>query len=261
MNQARDEIIRCRLNKMAEWAKQRRDFLVAPPKGWKKDWYIRIGGNGFTAVSVNDESPQIGFNPGAKPRQEISKLLDDFKRTPVPPRRKTPEKRIQSLLIRQAINQQEDMKELKGLGYDRLLFALDEVALGDPKHPPKLVCDILAIGVQGSNAYPVLIELKSSHQLIGKHGLLGQLQDYQVEMKEFKPEFEALLNNCVNREVDFSKCVKVIIWPRLPSGKVSEKTFDECKKESVGIIQYTWDHRSDIENIKFESYPGLKMTP
>ncbi len=263
MSQTRDEVIRYRLNKMTKWAAQRREFLANLPEDWPKDRYIRIGGNGFTAVSLNHDRPLLGFDSGTV--KSIETVKGHFSKSiEGKPGKPTPERHVQCWLIKQAINHQLDLKgELcpDDSEYDELLFALDEVSFGDKKHPQIMRCDILAVGVHHGNNFPVLIELKSSHYLDRPHGLLGQLQDYQDGMKKFKPQIETLLKNCVNKKVDFSKCGKIIIWPRLSSGKVSNKTFDKCKEESVGIIQYTWNHNANIENIKFETYPGLKLAP
>jgi len=261
MNQAREKIIRNRLNKMAGWAKQRREYLKNLPEDWNEDWYIRIGGNGFTAVSLNDNSPLIGFSDESD--EDIKKIICQFKQNQAKNISDShPERRVQCWLIKQAISHQLDLKRVlcaDDREYDELLFAFDEISFGDKYHRPIRRCDILAIGVNNGDAFPVLIELKSSHDL---EKLLGQLKDYQTEMEGCRHEFENLFNSCISdKKVNLSKCKKIIVWNRLPSGKVSPKTFDRCKQENVAIIQYDWDHCSDISNITFEPYPGLAMAP
>ena len=62
MKQDRDRVIKERLQKMTEWSLRRREFLQQLPDCWDDEWYIRIGGNGFTAVSLNLNRPMLGFN-------------------------------------------------------------------------------------------------------------------------------------------------------------------------------------------------------
>jgi len=257
MQPTREEIIRCRLRNMAGWAKERRDFLAEPPKEWKEDWYIRIGGDGFRAVSVSDKRPQLGFNSRAK--REISRVSDDFDvNIEEGPGRGTPEKRIQSLLIRHAINNQLEMHKLLCLDasvYSKLLIALDEVALGDRKNPPKLVCDILAAGVYEGNAYPVLIELKSSNKASDLDRLFEQLENFKREMKTFSAEFRPLLEACVGVEVDCSKIGRIMILPAPEHDKRSSNLQTECDKNHVSVIEY------DKNTLQFKPWLVYPPTP
>jgi hypothetical protein len=52
MLQDREDIIRNRLINMAEWARQRSEFFANPINEWNENWYIRIGGNGFTCCVI-----------------------------------------------------------------------------------------------------------------------------------------------------------------------------------------------------------------
>ena len=253
MNQTRDGIIQRRLNKMTEWAKQRRSFLANPPNGWGEDRYIRIGGNGYTAVSLDWERPLLGFASGST--SDIKTVISHFERVTVKELgRPTPEKRAQAWLIKQAINDKLNLKTYLGLDgsiYEELLFALDEVSFGDKGHKPIRRLDILAVGICDGSAFPVFIELKSRRDL-GR--LLVQLQDYQRHMKRYEPEFAMLLNACTDVKVDLSKYGRIIVWPKSQSGRVSDRVEVECGQQKVTIIESDTDNWIDIQDFSFHPY-------
>jgi hypothetical protein len=253
MSQNRDEVIRCRLNKMTEWAKQRRSFLANRPNGWGEDWYIRIGGNGYTAVSLDCERPLLGFASGST--NNIETVISHFQKKPKNKLgRSTTEKRAQAWLIKHAINDKLNLKTYLGLDgsiYEELLFALDEVSFGDKGHKPILRFDILAVGVCDGSAFPVFIELKSKRDL-GR--LLVQLREYQGHMKRYEPEFAMLLNACTNVEVNFSKYGRIIVWPKRPSSGVSRRVESECDQYKVTVIESDTDNWSDIKDFSFHPY-------
>jgi hypothetical protein len=250
------EIITGYLGKMADFAIERQAFLDKHREGWKKGWYIRIGGNGFRSVSVEHETALKGF--AKKSDTDINKIAKQFK-SGCPEKLKPdikPERRVQSWLIKTAINNSKNLKSVLRLDdseVDELLFACDEVSFGDRKNKPINRCDILAVGIRDNKGFPVSIEIKYGHK---RKEVLTQLRDYQEDMKNLKPSLKTLLKNCVNKEVDFSKYGKIIIWPE---GKISHKTLEECIDKNVLIIQYSWDKSKPIETIKFKPYPGLKM--
>jgi len=257
MHQTRDESIQRRLNKMTEWAKQRRNFLTNPPEWWKEDFHIRIGGNGYTAVSLNDSSPLLGFGSGAS--KTIITLEKHFAKNSNGAIK--PEKRAQAWIIKQALNNKVnelDFKESLGLKsndvYEKLFFALDEVSIGDKDNLPINRTDILAVGIYGGVAYPVLIELKYGRHLTGKNDLLPQLEKYVGELKKFEPEFKQLLHACVGMDVNFSSIGKIMVWPKSPSGKVSASVEKECGHHKVTIIESNTDNWTDIKDFSFHPY-------
>ena len=253
MSQTRDEVIRCRLNKMTGWAKQRQLLLVNPRKGWKEDWYIRIGGNGYTAVSLDYNRPLLGFASGST--TDIETVVSHFqKELKNKPGKSAPERHAQAWLIKQAINDKLNLKTYLGLDgsiYEELLFALDEVSFGDKGHKPIRRLDILAVGICDGSAFPVFIELKSDRKL-GR--LLDQLHEYQGHMKRYESEFAMLLNACVNREINFSKYGKIIVWPKSPSDSVSGRVKNECDRRKVTVIESATDNWADIKDFSFHPY-------
>jgi hypothetical protein len=257
MDQGRNNVIRHRLNKMTEWAKQRREFLANHAKEWNEDWYIRIGGNGFRAVSLNNCSPLFGF--ADKSDEDINEIIRQFKQNNTKNISDDldglPERRVQCWLIKQAINDKLNLKTYLGLDgsiYEDLLFVLDEASFGDKDNQPIRRLDILAVGIYGGIAYPVLIELKSKRKL---GNLLYQLGEYQSEMKQFELEFKRLFKACVNRDVNFSKYGKIMVWPKSPSGKKSRtRTVDvegDCREDNITVIESGTDKWSNSNDFSF----------
>jgi len=253
----RDQIIKGRLQKMTAWSRQRREFLQNLPYRWNAEWYIRIGGNGFTAVSLNHDRPMLGFN--TSPVANIETVVQHFKRDEIKVLgRKTPEKCAQAWLIKQAITHKLDLTHCMGLEgsvYDKLLFAFDELSFGDRDHGQIVRLDMLAVGVCADQAYPVLIELKSDREL-GK--LMSQLQEYQYQVSQYKQEFKELLTACVNEDVNMKKFGKILIWPKSTSGRSSHRVGSESKHYEVTVIE---GNASDWSTIKEFSFNILYVYP
>jgi hypothetical protein len=253
MSQTRDEIIRHRLTKMTEWAKRRRDYIADHRNELKEDWYIRIGGNGYRAVSLDLEHPLLGF--ASSSTNNIETAITHFQRKlRNKPRRCTPERRAQAWLIKQAINGKLSLKTYLGLDgrlYEELLFALDEVSFGDKYHLPILRFDILAVGICDSGNFPVFIELKSDRELGQLH---TQLRMYQDQVKPYEPEFKELLKACVDREVNLSKYGRIIVWPKSTGGRVPPRVESECDRHKVTIIESDTHDWSDLTDFSFHPY-------
>ncbi len=169
------------------------------------------------------------------------------------PDRKTPEKRAQAWIIKQALNNKLNIKTCLGLNnniYDELLFALDELSFGDKDHGGISRLDILAVGKYGNKYFPVFIELKSGRQLTGKNDLIPELQKYISESIKFESELKQLLCACVGRDdVDFSKIGNIIVWPK-PKGKApSPKVKEICDENKITLIEsdeHSWNNNEDF---------------
>jgi ferredoxin-thioredoxin reductase catalytic subunit len=239
-----------RLNSMAERAKERVAFL-------KKHWtelntekcYIRINSSGYRAVSLDNRCPLCGFRK--HPTRKIEEMLEHCAKPSIEYKERL-ERRIQSHLIKYALAHNLDLKPALGLNdtvYDELLFALDEVPLVNINNKAAIRCDILAVGVQGKNAFPVLIELKFDRQ---KTELGRQLKDFCALMNhKFPKEFANLLGNCVNKEVKMSKIGKMIIWPA-PADETAKETMPYFEKEGIDVIEYKVNPEKDVDNRVFE---------
>ncbi|MCD4748689.1 MAG: hypothetical protein K8R59_04875 [Thermoanaerobaculales bacterium] len=167
----RFEIIEERLENMTEMAKQRRGFLETPEgkELGRNGKYIRIRGENFRAVCLRDDAPLCGYvENGAKKIETILKHFDRGSASMAAAKKSKEERRLQSWIIRQALVNGGDIWEALGLSdpdRGKLLFALDEISLGDVKHEPTIRCDILAVEKHGKATIPVLVELKSRREL------------------------------------------------------------------------------------------------
>lgn len=251
MSQTRDETIRNRLAKMTGWAEERRRFMADHRNELKEDWHIRIGGKGYTAVSLDCERPLLGFVSG--PTTNIRTAVSHFHNKPRnKPGRPTPEKCAQAWLIKQAVNNRLNLKTCLGLDgsiYDKLLFALDELSFGDRNQRPIERLDILAVGIVNGKAFPVFIELKSERSL-GR--LITQLDTYQKQVKRYECEVKELLHACTNNEVDLSEYGRIMVWPKRTSDRRSDGIEAECAKHKVTVIESDTDSwiESDTDSWK-----------
>jgi DNA-binding MarR family transcriptional regulator len=264
----RSLIIRRRLQNMADWAEKRREFLSqCSEHSWNPNWYIRIGGNGFTAVSVHNRFPLLGFTErggSLNDLEEIKRQFGDPRKDPSEnPRMKkagkrVPERRMQAWLIKQALSKNGDFTSSLGLKpprFEKLIFALDEVSLGDKDHKPINRCDILAVGTRGEKAFLVIIELKS-HRDFNK--LLDQLGAFKKEVAAFQKDFERLLSKCVGYQVSCEEADigKIMIWPKIAND--SRGRIQACWESGVDVIEYSWDHDDTDESIEsIEFHPHL----
>lgn len=249
-----NKVVQKRLRNMAEMATERRERLFSDREPKNPNWYVRICGNSYRAVSLYEDSPLMGFvKNNAK---KFDTILNHFEKGE--PGKinngEKPERRLQCWLIKQSLQNKLSLKTALSLDnkkYDDLLFALDEVSLGDRNHTPIIRCDILAVGIQNGNAFPVLIELKSNR---AKEELVNQIDDFVDHINNLSKEFEELLSRCVNKPVRVSRKIgKMIIWPT--AGKAGRESIDHfIDNKKIDVIEYHWDHKSDINSINFSAY-------
>lgn len=246
------KIIVHRLGLMATKAKERRIFLEKEKPG--DNCYIRIRGEDFKAVSLNDKTPLCGFSK--RGAANISTIMEHFKKKITPLNanvwKQKKERRIQCLIIKQALSNNGNLNSILRLNskYDELIFSLDEVSLGDKNHEPTYRCDILAVGIKRKKAVPVLIELKSDRS---QKRLIEQLDLFSREIIRFKNEFGKLLTECIGQEVKISNHIeKMLIWP---SNKRERKgTISKYHDEKIDVVEYEWDY-NNTESIKFHFRP------
>lgn len=239
------------LEKMANYADKLKDIRFEELA--LKDQYIRIGGLGYRSVSLNSKFPLCKYSE--RPIDDIDKLFNEFKGQPVPmavePARK-PERCLQRYIIKASLINNRNMitaLALKDCPYDELIFATDEVSLGDVR------CDILAVGKVAENYYPVIIELKSSRN---KKELIGQLCDFSKTVKTYNTEFSNLLSCITGKSINTNNPQKIIVWPvaeseankgenvRFGSSFNAQKTRDEILSMTISLLEYdTFDNHKD----------------
>jgi hypothetical protein len=109
----------------------------------------------ISAISCCEETPQLGF-----PDISTCKLAKIMEKRLSPPKRKTPEKRLQSWLIQQALKSGGRLEPLEDILGGQYWFVSDEIALNTASE--KMVADMLLVRVDSDGlASLVNAELKS----------------------------------------------------------------------------------------------------
>ena len=196
----------------------------------EREAHFRGNVNSCSLISLNTKTPEKGVS-GITERNAEKKLADF---NPDEPKRKTPEKSLQSWIILNAIRN----NHILPFG-ENLTFITSELAivLEDNR---RVVNDILAIN---ENNDLVVVELKSAR--------VNQVKEQAIEFKqviqsgEYKIFFEDLTEAMTGKSWSGNvKCV--IVWPTA-NGK-SQKTQD-TRHEKIEVYQYS---ENCSENYIFE---------
>jgi hypothetical protein len=233
-----------------------------PQKMAKNGQYIRIGGMGFRAVSLEPKTPLSGY--ADKPSKNLANMFLQFNERAPKPMNVAPEKKeercLQRYIIKSAMQHNRDMLKAlscKNTPYDELLFVTDEVSLD------KVRCDILALGRIGADYYPVSIELKSNRD---KKELIRQLDAFcsYIQKQEYGTLFSEIfitLTGQAGIKINTATPHKMIIWPRAdseskngyisPQANLTRQDIVETKKIHL-LEYYEFDNMS--EKAKFSEY-------
>lgn len=245
----------------------------------EKKCYVRIGGESFRAVSLREDYPLCGCAKSANKNLEaICRHFDAFgmkkeiELWPEEKKKTKPERSLQCWIIHEALKNDSDLLVPLGINkpFDKLRFALDEVSLGEKKHPissianltlqnenqkkPNAVrCDLLAVGKINGKVFPIIIELKSNRAM---KDLIAQVDNFAKLICRFKDYFIPLLETCTGLQINDYKPRKIIIWPELNSKAKTDNI--EILNENISILEYT---RPGKENLryKFMWYPENEL--
>lgn len=130
-------------------------FQIFKEKLSSKLLWLRPSVNEISAISCCDDTPQLGFSniSDCNLESKMETLLSS-------PRRKTPEKRLQSWLIRRALKSEGKLEPLHDVLGGQYWFVSDEIALKTASK--KVVADLLLVAVNSKGlARLVNVELKS----------------------------------------------------------------------------------------------------
>lgn len=163
----------------------------------EKQAHFRGNANSCSLVSLNDNTPEIGVS-GITQSNAHDKLTHF---TPQKPGRSTPEKRLQSSIIRRSLTD----KGILPFGEEKLTFVTSEFA-ATTSEGKKVVNDILAINAEGDF---VVIELKSSRDT--------KVLVQTLAFKEFIESERAFFNELAEQIADRTWSGKVrcvAVWPK-----------------------------------------------
>lgn len=193
--------------------------------------HFRPTSKGVTLISLHPDRPQLG--KGFKNVMILKKKFEEkFQMHCVDraPKRRTPEKRLQSFLIanaycnaRRLINLERDSDGAE------LFFVTDELSL--PFASTKIVCDIIAL----QRDQPVVIELKTQRQ---KKQLVKQVTDYATLVEEHRELFGQLFSVILKRKIVLRRpCQRWIVWPQLP-GYDRDRQEESLAQLNIRVVGY-----------------------
>lgn len=198
--------------------------------------HFRPASSGISMVGLLHDYPQLGKSGLTK--GDIQRLETDFEsifaeHCMTGPEKKTPEKQLQSFLIRESYRNGRHMRPINEASKDGvdLVFVTDEIAL-PTESGGKTVCDILALRRDGGRSRPVLIELKSERAL---KRLVAQVNDYSAMMNDHAPLFAELYSALLGEEIRFDlPPEKWIVWPM--EGDTEDPR--DAKQAEIRIVGY-----------------------
>ena len=214
---------RKRLKATIQWARRIRSGLQSLLDAHGDRVHFRPSSRGFAMVGLLEKAPQLG-----KPRlRNINRVVREFetlfdKHCTSPPRRSTPEKALQSFLIRDAHAHQGKMAAISQaslLSNDpvTLAFVTDEISLPvegkqTSGRDSKVVCDVLAYrGDLRTGIVPIIMELKPERAMTR---LIEQATDYANLMDKHPRLFEELYSALLGGDIHFTTPTeKWAVWP------------------------------------------------
>lgn len=183
--------------------------------------YIRVGGNGFRAISIDPRQPcgELHGFPGSV--KSFSDALDRLKNLPVSddpgsPGNNKGEHRLQAYLIRMALTQSDGMPKLLACDdlFDELVFVTDELNFDNVVR-----ADMVFLGRKGDTYFPALVELKMQRDL---DRLTKQLANAEAIVNAHPEAMSGFISAAVApdlildaQQIDVSATRSIIIWPRL----------------------------------------------
>lgn len=203
--------------------------------------YIRIGGNGFRAISIDPRQPcgELKGIPGSV--KSFSDALDKLKNLPVSddpgsPGNKKGEHRLQAYLIRMALTRPDEMPKLLACDdiFDELIFVTDELNFDNTVR-----ADLVFLGRKGETYFPIFIELKMKRELTR---LVEQLGNTERIVKEFPTEATDFFSAAVTpdltlegRHFEVSAPRSMLIWPRANDPSRTSKSIGKWKDAGAGL--------------------------
>lgn len=207
--------------------------------------HFRPSSDGVTLVGLDLTCPQLGRG-GYDAQRLRARYQEAFEaHCTTPPGRDTPEKRLQSFLIRDAYQHGRRMAALMSAAGDDptadIRFITDELALvtagGD-----KLVCDLLAVRLPDGDparATPVLIELKSARHMTR---LVEQLTRFAGELHLYHKEFSQIASALLGMEVAFAREPELwMVWRAAGKHLMPDPREEELGAQGIRVVQYVHD--------------------
>lgn len=223
-----------RLEATTRWAERIQSELGHIKQTKERPVHFRPSSRGVAMVGLTPDRPQRGES-GIEKLGDIAKEFEsrfDEHCLGKKQGRPTPEKALQSFLIREALLNGRRMTTLEaavegGGGAGQLLFVTDELSLLDDGE--KVVCDLLALHGEST---PVVIELKSARQATQ---LAAQVTRYARLVDHHREQFSNLFTAILGRPIELTNAAeKCVVWPA-PKGN-GKRRHQELK--GIQILEY-----------------------
>jgi hypothetical protein len=230
---------RIRLESTTAWAKKIRDTLGPILREHGERVHFRPTSTGFAMIGLLPDRPQRGKG-GLQDLQHVCQNFDVFfaaQCCDIQQGRVTGEKALQSWLIRDAQTHNGRLHAINvaaGATNEpiELVFVTDEIAV--PMETGEIVCDLLALRVDGGRSTPVLLELKDRRKF---KELVGQLERYTTVIDEHPEAFGRLYSVMIGRDVVFDGAAeKWIVWPS--AGGDSDPQEPAFAKRCIRVVAY-----------------------
>lgn len=227
---------------LADSACKARDLVDHPLPALDDGMYLRPCTHGCTVISVDPERrPQQGIlQRWTKAdlqawRDNLTAYLAERNGFPT---RNTPEKALQSLLIRDAIRNHGRMDILSAACLEQpdLRFLTDELAIST--ETGKTVLDLLAVRLEGDFGVPVVIELKSDRRL---KRLIEQTSQAAALIDNHRSAFERMAKAYWDKPVRLAAAAeRWIIWPSAGDDRHGDLDPKDaaCRSKQVRLVTY-----------------------
>ncbi|NUP13065.1 MAG: hypothetical protein HOW73_44055 [Polyangiaceae bacterium] len=201
--------------------------------------HFRPSSRAVTMVGLLPDRPQRGVGKLSRPEEILARFEELFRThcEDIDHGRPTAEKALQSWIIKNAQTNGGRM-----LAFERataaagapveLVFVTDEISL--PSEDGKIVCDLLALRIDGGRQTPVVIELKSAREMTR---LIAQVDAYARLVDLHAALFGELYATLLDREVHFDgPSERWSVWPRDPRG--GERREPELAARGIHVLGY-----------------------
>jgi len=225
-----DDLIDDAIRDAAHWAARARETLTGVGGGRV---HFRPSSGGVSMIGLHPDAPQ----QGSLARRDLGPFRADFAGIYArdclrPPGRVVPEKHLQSFLVGEALQNDRAMRSLDAATGQKLRFITDELAI--VREDGKLVCDLLALRVDGGRCTPVVIELKTERQL---KRLVEQVSAYAALVDRHRKAFSVLFSAVLGAPLQLEgPTEKWIVWPPRPTG--GEPHAEPLAAQGIGVLTY-----------------------
>ena len=198
---------------------------------------LRPSVGGLSLISYRSDTPQLGFS-GLKTEADLARVLS---KPLAAPGRRTPEKELQSFLIREAVGSAGRLPSLEAILGDQLWFVTDELAF--TAYGAKLVADLLLVRVRSGQAELFQIELKSSRSM---KEVFGQVLAFRPLLEDqrlqdlWRELAAAMTGQSFKWDGGLGGARGLVVWPRCPnpaSSAATQRRADYPRVDAIGYVK------------------------